>query len=178
MSGSEAIGARLRTWERPEFEGVVVRHVNRNGAERPEAEALYVVLRADDGTERQVRRRRLTLVRSAADIVAAGRALAQRAPSPEPSCSPPQPEPTPPVARCAGPKVEAWRLNERAGAVYLEREPGGTWRCSLVLPGVDGEPGRQAASARGVASEDLEEQLASLARRAAREALRAAGGYS
>ena len=69
----------------------------------------------------------------------------------------------PDVPRCEAP-VDYWKANQRAGAVYLELEPEGTYRASLVLPTEDGRA-KQAANARGLGVDDLEDQLGLLVRR-------------
>ena len=115
----------------------------------PEAQALFVVLRLDDGQERKVRRRRLSLV--------------ARGPDPVPAaCSPPAPE----AACCAPPKPPAWTGDRRAGAVYLSRQVDGRYAASLVLP--DGAGHRQVAHVRDVPPSELADELAAMARRLAR----------
>ena len=131
-------------------EGRLLRWVNRNGQPRPEEEALYCVLAVGDPpAERQVRWRGLVLVKAA-----------------QPEASPENPQtsapPTVPVAACEEP-VD-WKANERAGAIYLDREPAGTYRAALVLPRGDGRSS-QAAGARDLSADDLEDQLLLLVRR-------------
>jgi hypothetical protein len=132
-------------------EGRLLRWVNRNGQPRPEDEALYCVLAVGDPPiERQVRWRGLVLVEAARPEV-----------SPEnPQASAPS---TVPVAACDEP-VDYWKANERAGAIYLDREPAGTYRAALVLPRGDGRS-TQAAGARDLSADDLEDQLLLLVRR-------------
>lgn len=74
--------------------------------------------------------------------------------------------PVPEVARCE-PAVAYWKANTKRGAIYLDAEPGGTFRAAMVLPQADGTS-TQAASARGLSIDDLEDQLGLLARRLVR----------
>ena len=159
----DGIGARVRLRVAGrEIEGLVTRHVNRNGVARSEREALYTVLTLDSGETRQVRRRGMQRI---ADP-----------PRPDPPAPAPAPEvctmaePAPPP-QCA-PKRPAWKSDRKHGAIYMAQEAGGAWAVALVLMDPDGGA-RQAASIRGLAADDLEDQAVTLARRLVREALRA-----
>ena len=143
-------------------EGVLLRFCNRNGAPRPEREALYCVV-AVDGGDPLAQQHHVRNVR-------------QLVPPPGATPSPEAVQESAPIApdvpRCE-PPVDYWRANQRAGAVYLELEPEGTYRASLVLPTEDGRA-KQAASARGLGVDDLEDQLGLLVRRLMRAVRREA----
>ena len=135
-------------------EGVLLRFCNRNGAPRPEREALYCLV-AVDGGDPPEQQHHIRNVRVLAPPAGA-------APSPEVTQ-----EATP--ATTEGPPTcerspEYWKANERAGAIYLDREPAGTYRAALVLPRGDGRSS-QAAGARDLSADDLEDQLLLLVRR-------------
>lgn len=135
-------------------EGVLLRFCNRNGAPRPEHEALYAVV-AVDGGDPPEQQHHVRNVRVLAPPAGA-------APSPEvvQGATPAAVEGPPTCER----SPDYWKANERAGAIYLELEPEGTYRASLVLPAADGKS-KQAANARGLAADDLEDQLTTLVRR-------------
>jgi hypothetical protein len=96
------------------------------------------------------------------------------APPPEPApvrqeCSP-SPEAPQPVACETQRKQEPWKANEKRGAIYLDEEPGGTYRAALVCPKINGEGSEQLANAKGLSPDDLEDQLMVLVRRLVRRA--------
>lgn len=61
-----------------------------------------------------------------------------------------------------------WKDNIKRGAIYLDEEPGGTYRVALICPKIDEPGGEQIANARWLSPDDLEDQLLALVRRLVR----------
>lgn len=80
-------------------------------------------------------------------------------------------------ARCEPRPSRPWAANERIGAIYVEREPVGTCRVSLVLTGADGKA-KQVQSSTGLLSEDVGGAVELCARRLTSEAGRRATNTS
>lgn len=69
--------------------------------------------------------------------------------------------------RCEGPRRAAWKDNRKIGAVYVDAEPGGTVRVSLVVAQPDGTS-RCEAESRGLEPVEVERAIATFAGRLAR----------
>lgn len=80
----------------------------------------------------------------------------------------PHPEP----AKCDPPSRKPWADNQRVGSIYVEQEPGGTVRVSLVMT-VDGVA-RQVQSSTGLQPEDVAAAVEMCGRRLTAEAQRRA----
>lgn len=88
-------------------------------------------------------------------------------------CGPSAPEP----ARCDPPPRTPWADNKRVGSIYVEREPSGTYRVSLVSAD-GGEKPRQIQSSTGLLADELAGAIDLCARRLAAIAARSAAGGS
>lgn len=127
-----------------------------NKLRKPKVDGLYALVIGREG-ERVVKHSWLMSMRPVA------------VDAPASSCSP-SPEPTQP-ARCESkPSRASWKDNVKRGAIYLDEEPGGTYRAALVCPKIDEPGGEQVANARGLSPDDLEDQLIVLVRRLVRRA--------
>jgi hypothetical protein len=127
-----------------------------NKLRKPKVDGLYALVIGPEG-ERVIKHSWLVSMRPVA------------VDAPAATCSP-APEPTQP-ARCESrPSRASWKDNVKRGAIYLDEEPGGTYRAALVCPKPDEPGGEQVANARGLQPDDLEDQLIVLVRRLVRRA--------